>query len=150
MSYTYDFTTAPLISQVRMLVPDTGPTTWIFNDAEVNQAIYMESSQGTYASGQSAAGASPIPCPVQIYSVRRAAALLVDITAGSNARLAIIVQLLDVKLDASKAAAALRDYAKSLRDTEAMSGAFAIAEWVLDPFTARERVWKQMLRLYPG
>ena len=147
--FTYNFTSAPLLSSVRLLVPDTDSTKPIFQDDEVNQAIYIESSQGLYASGQAAPGGNPVPCPVQVYSIRRAAALLVEVIAGNSARLAQVTQLLDVKLD-TKAADALRAYAKSLRDTEANSGAFAIAEWVLDPFTARERVLKQMLRLYPG
>lgn len=150
MSFTYNFTTAPLLSQVRMLVPDTDSTHVIFQDEEVNQAIFIESSQGLYASGMADNTGNSVQPPIQVYSIRRAAALLVDILAGSSARLAIIEQILDVKLNAAKAADALRAYAKSLRDTEMNSGAFAIAEMTLDPFSARERVYKQILRLYPG
>jgi hypothetical protein len=149
MSFTYDFTTAPLLSQVRMLVPDT-VAPGIFSDAEVNQAIAIESSQGLYASGMADSTGTSVPPPVQVYSIRRAAALLVDCLAGSSARLAIIQQALDVKLDHAKASDALRTYAEALRDTEMNSGAFAIAEMALDPFSARERVYKQILRLYPG
>ena len=65
--FTYDFTNAPLLSSVRMLVPDTDSIKPIFQDDEVNQAIYIESSQGLYASGQTAPGGNPVPCPVQIY-----------------------------------------------------------------------------------
>lgn len=150
MSFTYNFTSQPLLSQVRMLIPDTVEANHLFEDEEVNQAIYLESSQGLYYSGQAVPGGNPVQSPAQVYSVRRAAALLVDSIAGNWAKLAIIEQMLDVKLNGERASAALREHAKSLRDTEAMSGAFAIAEWVLDPNTAQERVYKQMLRLYPG
>ena len=148
MAFTYDFNAALLLSQVRMLVPDT-VAPGVFSDAEVNQAIYLESAQGTYASGQAVPNGLPVPNAVQVYSVRRAAALLVDILANNWGKLAIMESILDVKINPG-AAKALGDRAESLRNTEAMSGAFAIAEWVLDPFTAQERVWKQMLRLYPG
>ena len=150
MSFTYDFVAQPLLSQVRLLIPDTDPNNAIFQDDEVNQAIYIESAQGLYASGQAVPGGVPVVSPGQVYSIRRAAALLVDCIAGSNAKLAIIGSMLDVKLDGPAAAACLHDHAEALRTTEAMSGAFAIAEWVVDPNTAYERVWKQMLRLYPG
>lgn len=132
-----------------MLVPDT-VAPGIFSDDEVNQAIYMESSQGTYASGQAVPNGLPVPNSVQVYSPRRAAALLVDILANNWGKLAVIEQMLDVKLNGPAAAKALGDRADSLRKVEAESGAFAIAEWVLDPWTAQERVWKQLLRLYPG
>jgi hypothetical protein len=150
VTFSYDFVTAPLISQVRMLIPDTDYTAPIFGDDEINQAIFIESSQGLYCSGQANPVGNSVSPPVQVYSIRRAAALLVDVIAGNNARLGIIQQLLDVKLDSSKAVVALRAYADSLRQTEAMSGAFAITEMVVDPFSARERVFKQILRLYPG
>ena len=148
--FTYDFIAAPLLSSVRMLIPDTDSTAPIFQDEEVNQAIFIESSQGLYCSGMANPTGSSVSPPVQVYSIRRAAALLVDVIAGNNARLGIIQQLLDVKLDSSKAVVALRAYADSLRQTEAMSGAFAIAEMTLDAFSARERVFKQILRMYPG
>lgn len=149
MAFSYDFQSQPLLSTVRMMIPDT-VAPGIFSDAEVNQAIYIESSQGTYASGQAVPGGNPVISPAQVYSPRRAAALLVDCLAGNSARLAIVEQILDVKIDGSKSAQWLREHAKGLRDTEANSGAFAIAEWVLDPNTAYERVWKQLLRLFPG
>lgn len=147
--FTYDFQTQPLLSQVRMLIPDT-VAPGIFSDEEVNQAIYIESSQGLYASGQAVPGGNSVSPGCQVYSIRRAAALLVDCIAGNWSKLAVIEQLLDVKLNGPAAGKALRDHAEGLRRTEAMSGAFAIAEWVVDNFTAQERVYKQMLRLYPG
>lgn len=132
-----------------MMVPDT-VAPGIFSDEEVNQAIYIESAQGLYTSSQFNSGAVSVVAPQQVYSIRRAAALLVDVIANNWGKLALIEQLLDVKIDGSKASAALGARAQSLRDTEANSGSFAIAEWVVDNFTAQERVYKQMLRLYPG
>lgn len=150
LSFTYNFVTDPLLSQVRLLIPDTDSANPIFQDVEIQQALFIESAQGLYNSGQAVPGGVPVQSPGQVYSIRRAAALLVDCIAGNNSKLAIIEQILDVKLDGSKSAAALHDHADNLRQTEALSGAFAIAEWVVNDFTAMERVWKQQLRLYPG
>lgn len=150
MSFSYNLAPGSpiiLLSTVRMLVPDT-QAPGIFSDDEVNQAIYIESSQGLYTSGQAAPTGNSQICPVQVYSPRRAAALLVDIIANDWGKLAVVEQILDVKINGSAASKALGDRAESLRRTEAMSGAFAIAEWVVDSFTAYERVWKQMLRLW--
>ncbi len=132
-----------------MLVPDT-VAPGIFSDVEVNQAIYIESSQGLYVSSQAAPTGNNQGCPVQVYSIRRAAALLVDIIANDWGKLAVVEQILDVRIDGPAAAKALGDRANNLRAVEANSGSFAIAEWVVDPFTAYERVWKQILRLYGG
>lgn len=131
------------------MVPDT-VAPGIFSDAEVNQAIYIESSQGLYVSSQSAPTGNGQICPVQVYSIRRAAALLVDIIANDWGKLAVLEQILDVKIDGPAAAKALGDRANNMRAVEANSGAFAIAEWVVDSFTAYQRVWAQLLRLYPG
>ena len=149
MSFSYSFTDNPLVAQVRMLVPDT-VAPGIFSDEEVNQAIYIESAQGLYTSSQFVSGAISAVAPQQVYSIRRAAALLVDVLANNWGRLSVIEQMLDIKINGAASAKALGDRAESLRRTEAMSGAYAIAEWVVDNFTAQERVYKQMLRLYPG
>jgi hypothetical protein len=150
MSFTYDFTTQPLLSRVRMLIPDTVDVGHVFEDEEVNEAIFMESSQGLYSSGMADTTGLSVQPPIQVYSIRRAAAVLVDIMAGRAGAQAIVEQILDVKLSAKAVSDALHAYATCLRETEANSGAFAIAEWVVDPFSARERVYKQILRLYPG
>jgi len=146
MSYTYDFTSQPLLSQVRMLVPDTG-SPWIFTDDEVNQAIFLESSQGLYLSGQANPTAMSINTVPLVYSVRRSAAMLLDVIASKLSRQAAVESLLDVKLACDKAAAAAAARADSLRKQEADLGQFAIAEMVSDAFSARERVWNQLLRI---
>lgn len=148
--FTYDFGSLPVLSSVRLLVADTDPDNPIFADAEINQALYLESSTALYVSGMSSATGSVGPPPVNVQSPYRAAALLLDALAANKSRLAAINQLLDVKLSPEKAAQELRATAKEYRETEANAGHFAIAEMVYDQFSARERVWKQLLRLYGG
>lgn len=147
MSFTYDFTANLLLSQVRMLVPDTDATHPIFNDDEVNQALYLTSSQGLYVAAQAAAGGSNRNTTPLIYSVRMAAALLIDALASNKAKLAVVEQILDVKIDPSRAQKALHEQAECLRDQERKLGSFAIAEVVTDSFSARERWYAQILRI---
>lgn len=147
MSFTYDFSTALILSQVRMLIPDVDPTKPIFSDDEINQAIYLTSSQGIYVSSQAQTTAASVnPTPL-VYSVRLAAAMLIDVIASSKAKLGIVEQILDVKLAPGKAQAALHAQAEALREQEDNLGSFAIAEIVYDSFSARERWLNQMLRL---
>lgn len=137
---------------MRLLVADTDANNPVFNDDEVTAALDMESSQGLFVSGQAASmgnGVANPPIP-QVYSVYRAAALLLDAIAASKSRLAAISQILDVKLSHNEAAQALRTTAKEYRHTESYAGHFAIAEMAVDAFSTRERVWKQLLRLYQG
>ena len=158
-TYTYNFATNFNVSAVRLMIADTGNllaiqspsgTFFIFQDAEINAALQIESSQGLFISGQASPTAlgNSIPAVPQIYSIRRAAALLLDSLAANKAYLASVLQLLDVKLSSDKAAQELRAEASQLRTTEAMSGNFAVAEIVNNQFQARERVIKQWLRLY--
>ena len=148
-NFTYDFNTNFPVSAVRLMASDTTPP-GIFNDAEVNAALYLESSQARYVSGQASpiANATQNPAIPQIYSYRRSAALLLDSIASQLSQQAAVESILDVKLECQQAAAQARASAKALRDTEANSGNFAIAEMVVNQFAARERVYKQLLRLY--
>jgi hypothetical protein len=147
MAFTYDFNSAPQLSQVRMLIADTDSTHPIFSDDEVNQALTLQSSAGIYASGQFFTGAfAPAIGPI-VYSVYRSAALLLDSLAANKSRLSSVIELLDVKLAPEKAAQELRATAKEYRDIECNNGSFAIAEWNINQFTARERIWKVLLRM---
>lgn len=150
MSFTYQFGANGQPDQVRMLIADTDSTHPIFQDSEVQMALTMESSQYLYVSSMSVQGGNATPVQTNQVSTLRAAALLLDSLAANKSRLAAINELLDVKLSADKAADALRAQAKRYRDTEANQGHFAIAEIVNDQFQARERVWKQLLRLEGG
>lgn len=152
-AFTYDFGSNPAISNVRLLIADTqpGPSPFpLFNDAEIMQALYLESAQNLYVSGMATQGGQNAVVPVQIYSYYRAAALLLDALAANNSLLSSIQKLLDVELAPGKAAQELRATAAEYRKTEANAGHWAIAELVHDQFSARERVWKQLLRLYGG
>lgn len=145
-SFTYNFSTDLILSQVRLLIPDTSAP-FIYSDQEIQQFINLESSQGLYVSAQampSAAGTSYVPL---VYSVRRSAAMALDVIANRLTRLAGVVQILDVKLQLNVAAAQAKADAKDLRDQEARLGSFAIAELVYDQFSARERAYAQMLRI---
>lgn len=145
-SFTYNFSTDLILSQVRLLIPDTSAP-FIFSDQEIQQFINLESSQGLYVSAQampSAAGTSYVPL---VYSVRRSAAMALDVIANRLTRLAGVVQILDVKLQLNVSAAQAKADAKDLRDQEARMGNWAIAEMVNDSFSARERSYCQMLRI---
>lgn len=146
MSYTYDFTTAPILSQVRLLIPDTS-SPFVFTDDEINQFIYLESSQGLYVSGQAVPNGVSIVTVPQTYSVRRSAALALDVIASRLSQQAAVEQLLDVKLNCQAAAKEARARADGLRQQEAELGSFAIAELVPTVFAARERIYAQLLRV---
>ncbi len=141
MAFTYDFTSSPTLSMVRLLVGDTVDAGHIWEDAEINAVLQMESSQGLFISltGYSVT-------PPQVYSVRRAAAALLDGLAANKSRLSGAVKVLDISIDIGAAAKSLKDTAQNYRDTEADSGAFAIAEMVENSFTMRERFWNQIAR----
>jgi hypothetical protein len=148
MSFTYDFNSSPQVSTVRLLIMDTDSTAPIFEDVEITQFLQITSSQGIYQSSQSNPTGNFIAAPVQVYSYYQAAALGLQAMASNKAYLSSVSKILDVSLDPSKATKALMDMAKAYLDRDDNSGAFAIAEWVNDQFSARERVYKQFLRLY--
>ncbi len=148
MSFTYDVGTP--LGQVRFLVADTDPASEIFSDDELMMCLQFESSQGLYISGQAATSAisaanPPIP---QVYSVYRAAAMALDSLAANKARLSSVTKLLDVELDVNSAAKQLKDQASGYREIESKRGNFAIAEMVVNDFTARERIFKVWQRQY--
>lgn len=146
MSFTYDPTTN--LGRVRLLIADTDSNNVIFQDAEVQAALDIEASQNLYVSGMAQPTALGVVIPTQVYSIYRAAALLLRSLAANKSRLSAVVQLLDVKLSPNTAAQALRDTADSYIEMEQNSGAFAIAEVIPDQFSARERLFKQQQRLY--
>jgi hypothetical protein len=143
VAFTYDFANFPVISTVRLLVSDTNAASPIFSDDEINAALNVESSQGIIVG---LSGYSPAVPVKQVYSYRRAAALLLNALASNKARLASIVGLLDVKLNAAAAAKALQDLAKQYIDQEASAGYFAVAEMVPNNFSMRERIVAMLYR----
>lgn len=144
MSFTYDFDTAPQISNVRLLVGDTDALHPVFSDAEVNAALQNESSQNIIIG---LSGFMPNPPVPQVYSYRRSAAWLLNALAANTARLgSVITQLLDVKLSPGIAAKGLKEQAQQLIDQEASAGYFSVAEMVVNSFSMRERLNAMLLR----
>ncbi len=149
-TFTYDPASRTPLSQVRLLIPDTDSSTFIFTDDEINAFLYLESSQSLYVSPQANPYAFPTTSTYipQVFSPYMAAATALNVLASSKARLAVVVQLLDVKLDPKAVSAALMAVAAEYRQREQDRGHFAIAEQICTQFQARERVWAQWLRLY--
>ena len=141
MGFSYTFGANPQIDYPRLMVGDTDSTHAIFDDLEVLAAYQIDA----------AICVSPVAVlAVQQWgtvSYRRAAAVLLDALAANKARLSSALQVLDIHIDASKAAQELRASAQTLRDTEANSGIFAIAEQYNTEFAGRQRIWNQLLRL---
>lgn len=122
--FTYDPSTAA--GRVRLLATDTDSTNAIFSDDEIAAFLAMEND-----------------------SVKRAAATALDQIASSEALIQKRIKLLDLQTDGPAVAKALREHAAVLRaqaDDEETTGAFDYAEIVTNQFSARDRLWNQMLR----
>ena len=134
MPFTYDLTTD--VGKVRLLIPDRVEAVAVFaEDDEVQAFLDLEGD------------------------VRRAAALALE-TIGSDLNLVLrYTKSPDgLMVDGVKAAAEARARAKALReqadvaaatDASAGGGSFDWAELVVDPFSARERLWAERLRDLP-
>jgi len=81
--------------------------------------------------------------PVPYY---RVAGMLLNSMAANKSKLSSVMQLLDVKLDSSKAAKALQDQANAYFEMDDNSGAFVIIEQVNDSFSFASRFWKTWQR----
>ena len=124
MSFTYDVTTP--IGQVRLLITDTngnapGP---VFQDEELQFFLNYEQGYVSYA-----------------------AAKALEVMATSQLLVQKHIKILDLETDGATLSAELRNLAKQLRQSEEDLASFDIAEIVEDPFSARERIYKQFLRL---
>lgn len=122
--FTYDPSTPA--GRVRLLATDTDADHAIFQDDEIDAFLAMESD-----------------------SIKRAAATALDQIASSEALIQKRIKLLDLQTDGPAVAAELRKHAAELRkqaDGEETAGAFDYAEMVVNPFSARERLWNQRLR----
>lgn len=151
MSFTYDFTTAPDISYVRLLIPDTVNTVaqpCIFQDDEINAFFTIQRLQ--FQSSMFFSGSAGRNLPNSPVSYLRVAAMAIDTIASNSARIGLIQQLLDVKLAPEKAAAALRAQAQAYRDTDDNAGAFFIIEQVSTGWAFVQRFWNQVQRQQGG
>lgn len=127
MAFTYDLSSSE--GQIRLLIMDTNAAAYLFEDAELSTFLSLERA-----------------------NIRRGAALALETMASNEAFVLKVIQLLDLKTDGAKTADALMKRAAALRkqadiDEQAEEGgSFDIAEWVVDDFSARERVEKEWLR----
>jgi len=127
MAFTYDTTTSR--GKVRLLIGDTDTSTvanQIYTDAEIDAFLSMEKSV-----------------------VRRAAASALESMAASQAMILKVLKVLDLETDGASLAKELRAQAAILREqaeVDDASSGWDYAEMVYDPFTRRERVWKENLR----
>lgn len=144
MSFSYQFGANPQIDAPRLLIADTDVLRPIFQDEEIlltytiTQTPYFPavSTDVRYTNAQP--------------SYRFVAAALLEVLAANKARLSAALEVLDIRIDPSKAATELRKTAEAMRDAERNSGAFGIAELFYDQFTGRERLWKQLIRISGG
>lgn len=126
MAFTYD--TGTTVGQIRLLIFDTDSSNYVFEDDELSTFYDVEGD-----------------------SLKRAAALALETMASNEAFVLKVIRLMDLQTNGAQTAKALMERAAALRkqadDEEyAEDGAFDIAEWVTDPFSARERLAKQALR----
>lgn len=127
MAFTYDLSTDA--GKVRLIIPDNVSTAYVFEDDEIDAFLSLEYS-----------------------NTRRAAALALETIASNEAYVLKVIELLDLKTDGAKTSDALLKRAKLLRDqadrqdASEEGGAWDIAEWVVDDFSARERIEKQWQR----
>jgi hypothetical protein len=140
----------PPIDFPRGMIADTvefnaaGQPVYIFSDqeilmfAQIQQSVFQSLQYYSPPAGQTIQGSPP--------NYFRLAAMLLRAMAANQAKLAAVQQLLDVKLDASKAATALNAQADAWEEMDDNSGAVMIVEWCNDYFSYRDRFWKQVQR----
>ena len=132
---------------MRVLIPDT-QSPGIFSDDEIN--AFMQINQLTWQSSMYYSGAAGSRLPSAPTNFLRAAALALNTLAGNSSRLAVVGQLLDVKLQADKAADGLQKRAEFYLRMDDESGAFAIAEQVNTVWAFRDRWIAQLQRQSGG
>lgn len=124
MAFTYDLATDS--GKVRLLIPDTSATAYVFEDDELDAFLSLESSDP-----------------------RRAAAMALETMASSEAYVQKAIKVLDLQTNGPAVAKSLMERAEKLRAQAEIADdgdAFDIAEMVHDSFSARERWEKQALR----
>lgn len=143
----------PPIDYVRGLIADTqefaadGVTpVYVFSDQEITMFTQMQYSAFGWQSTQFYSPPAGAFLPSSPTNYLRIAATMLNSIAANKSRLASIQQLLDVKLDASKAAQEMRATALAYLDMDDNSGAVAIIEQCNDYFSFRDRFWKQVQR----
>ncbi len=144
MSFSYQMGANPGIDYIRLLIADTVETDHIFEDSEIESAKQIQGSFFQSSMFYSPPAGRDVPSsPI---SYLRVAALLLDCIAANKSRLASIMQLLDVKVDAGKASYALRMQADEYRQMDDNTGAFVIIEQVNTTWNFADRFWNQVQR----
>jgi hypothetical protein len=147
-TFTYDFESNPLIAYVRLLIPDTNEAKKIFCDEEI-EAFYNIQQQ-VFQSSMFFSGREGRYLPQTPVSYVRVAALALDTLANNKGKLGAVVQLLDVKLDPTRAASVLRDGAENYRKIDDDAGAMVIIEQTNTQWSFEDRWWKQWQRQSAG
>ena len=155
-TFSYQGGANPPIDWIRLLVSDTQQfspvdgTTPIFAfwDEEIQAATAIE--MAVWQSGMFWSGPQGLPSlPNTPVPWRRIAATLIDSLASNQARLSIISQQLDTKLNAG-AVKDMMAQAAALREADDNSGAFAIVEQTNDWWSFVDRYWKTVQRQSGG
>lgn len=120
MAFTYNVSTDR--GKVRLLITDVQESNPIFQDAEIDAFLSLNTS------------------------VRLAAAAALECIAASEVLILKKIVNLDLETDGPAVAKELRELAKQLRAQEENIGAFEIAEQIQDDFTYREYWLKQAQR----
>lgn len=155
-TFSYQGGANPPIDFPRILVADTvqfaadGITPiFAFWDQEIQAATQIETAvwqSGMFWSGRQ--GVSPLNNSA-VVPWRRIAATLIDALAMNTARLQIISQQLDTKLNPG-AVKDMQAQAAALREADDNSGAFVIIEQVNDHWSFIDRYWKTVQRQSAG
>lgn len=155
-TFTYQGGANPAIDYPRMLVADTvqfgqdGTTpVFAFWDEEIQAATRIELSvwqSGMFWSGPQ--GVTPLTNSM-VMPWRRIAATLIDALASNQARIALISQQLDTKLNPG-AVKDMMAQAAALREADDNSGAFVLIEQVNDSWSFVDRYWKTVQRQSAG
>lgn len=127
MTFTYDPTDP--IGQVRMNIPDRVEANAVWSDEEITAFLVQEDS-----------------------NVKRATAAALEAMASDEAYVQKAIRLMDISTDGPAVASELRARAAELRkqaddeDAGDEGGAIDVAEMVLDGFSYREKVTKEIQR----
>ena len=123
LGFTYNLTND--IGKVRLMVPDSKPASYIFEDDEITAFLAIEGS------------------------VKSASALALETIASDQAMVLKVIRLLDLSTDGARVSDALLKRAAELRAQDAaadVTGLFDWAEMVTNDFSMRERLDAEALR----
>ena len=127
MAFTYSLATD--VGKLRLLIMDNQAASYLFEDDEISAFLALEGS-----------------------NLKRGAALALETMASNEAYVLKRIELLELKTDGPAVSKELRGRAADLRsqadrdEAAGDGGAFDIAEWAVDSFTARQRVRNEALR----